>query len=197
MDFRFTAEQLEFRDTVANFLKKECTPDHLRKLLKTDIRHSAERWQGLADLGLTSFFVPEDRGGLGLKEVDFVLIAETCGLFALPENLVEQTAIGVPVFAGCPSSPAHDEILSLFAAGNAQIGMPVPGMPTFSDADIASVIIFSDAEGRVLAAPREAYSVKHVESIDPFRRLFEIEVTSVLEVADSTLGLKLWADAME
>jgi len=198
MDFRFTAEQLEFRDTVANFLAKECTPEHLRKLLKSETRTSPERWQGLADLGLTGFFVPEDRGGLGLMAVDFVLIAEACGLAALPENLVEQAAIGVPIFASCPPSPAHDEILALFAEGKTQIGMPVPGKQTFYDADIASVIIFSDQEGRVLAAPREIYTAKPVESIDPFRRLFEIELSAdVLQVADAQLGGRLWVEAME
>jgi alkylation response protein AidB-like acyl-CoA dehydrogenase len=198
MDFRFTAEQLEFRDSVATFLSNECTPEHLRKLLKAEVRHSSERWQGLADLGLTGFFVPEDKGGLNLTEVDFVLIAETCGLYALPENFVEQTAIGMPIFAGCPSSPAHDEILKTFAEGKTQIGMPVPGMLTFSDADIASLIIFSDAEGRVMAVPREGYDVTPVESIDPFRRLFTVNLkTDTLQVADEVLGSKLWAHAME
>ena len=198
MDFRFTAEQLEFRDTVANFLAKECAPEHLRNLLKADVRHSAERWKGLADLGLMGFFVPEDRGGLGLTAVDFVLIAEACGLAALPENFVEQAGVGVPIFAACPPSDAHNEVLSLFAAGDLQIAMPVPGLPIFSDADIASVLVFSDAEGRVLAVPREGVAVKPVESIDPFRRLFEIEFKSeILQVADAALGVRLWSEAME
>ena len=198
MDFRFTAEQLEFRDTVANFLAKECTPEHLRKLLKADVRHSPERWQGLADLGLTGFFVPEDLGGLDLTAVDFVLIAEACGLAALPENLVEQAAVSAPILARCPASPARDEILSKFATGQVQMCMPVPGMRIVLDADIANLVIFSNPEGQVLTAPREAFSVKPVESIDPFRRLFELERgPGVIQLADGAFGQKLWAEALE
>lgn len=198
MDFRFTAEQLEFRDTVANFLAKECTPEHLRKLLKADVRHSDERWKGLAEMGLTSFFVPEDRGGLGLKAVDFVLIAEACGLYALPESLVEQTMVGVPLFANCPPSEAHNEILSMFASGDAKLAMPVPGTAMFIDADIASAVVLSDSRGCVMAVPREGYDVTPVESIDPFRRLFNVTIKSdALQVADEALGSTLWMHAME
>jgi alkylation response protein AidB-like acyl-CoA dehydrogenase len=198
MDFRFTPEQLEFRDSVAAFLANECTPEHLRKLLKEDVRFSKERWKGLADLGVMGFFVPEDKGGLGLSAVDFVLIAEACGLAALPENFVEQAAIAMPLFAGCVTGPGHDEIMSLFAQGETLIGMPVPGLQTFSDADIASVIILSDRDGRVLAVPRDGYDVTPVESIDPFRRLFTVEIkNNVLEVADAALGSQLWTESME
>ena len=60
------------------------------------VRHRPrpELWDKLAGMGVVGLTVPETHGGLGLDEVDLVLILEETGRAALPEPLVETTAVG-------------------------------------------------------------------------------------------------------
>jgi alkylation response protein AidB-like acyl-CoA dehydrogenase len=171
MDFRFSQDQLDFQDSVKIFLANECTPEHLRKLVGTETRRDPERWHKLSELGLTAFFIPKNLGGLGLDEVDFILIAESCGAAALPETLVEQAAVIAPLLVDCPTGAMRDDILSSFAAGSTQLAVQ---MPSAQRSDI-----ISRAQG----------------SIDPLRCLFEIDVTGGHQLADSDGDL--WAKALE
>ncbi|MCY4428014.1 MAG: acyl-CoA dehydrogenase family protein, partial [Halieaceae bacterium] len=89
MDFTFTEEQLLLRDTARDVLRKEVTTERIRALWDTDSGRSDALWAQLAELGLTSLLVPEDCGGQGLDEVDYILLAQECGYVALPEPVVQ------------------------------------------------------------------------------------------------------------
>ncbi len=98
MHFAFTDQQTEFRDTVRQVLAKECTTDDLRAAFEAPAARSP-RWSVLAELGVTGLSVPEDQGGLGLGLVDLVLLLEEAGRVALPEPLLETTALAAPLIA--------------------------------------------------------------------------------------------------
>ncbi len=98
MHFAFTDQQSEFRDTVRQVLAKECTTDDLRAAYVTPTARTP-RWGVLADLGVVGLTVPESQGGLGLGLVDLVLLLEEAGRVALPEPLVETTALAAPLLA--------------------------------------------------------------------------------------------------
>ena len=74
MRFAFTDEQLEFRDAVRDLLAKECTPQRLREAWTNETGRIPGLWQQLADMGVIGMLSPEARGGLGMNEVDLVLI---------------------------------------------------------------------------------------------------------------------------
>ena len=44
-------------------------------------------------LGVVGLLAPPERGGLGLTEVDLVLLIEECGRAAVPEPVVEAVAV--------------------------------------------------------------------------------------------------------
>src|ERR1700728_938970 len=98
MHFAFTDQQSEFRHTVRQVLAKECTTDDLRAAYVTPTARTP-RWGVLADLGVVGLTVPESQGGLGLGLVDLVLLLEESGRVALPEPLVESTALTAPLLA--------------------------------------------------------------------------------------------------
>src|SRR5690606_30423190 len=102
MDFTFTEDQLLFQEEIKKFLVNEITPEKIRELWKTDSGRSDELWTQLAELGLTGITVPEEFGGLGMNEVDFVLLAQECGYVALPEPLVETVLVAVPLINALP-----------------------------------------------------------------------------------------------
>ena len=88
-----------FRDQLRVFLEKECTPASVRARWETETGRSAELWGKLAEMGLLGLRAEERFGGLGMDEVDFVLLFEEAGRVALPEPLLETAAVGVPLLA--------------------------------------------------------------------------------------------------
>jgi alkylation response protein AidB-like acyl-CoA dehydrogenase len=114
MRFAPTDDQLALRDAVRDLLAKECPPEVVRAAWPdgTDAhgarkgegsRAAAERvgrvWSALAEMGVLGVAVPEDRGGLGMTELDWVLVAEETGYAALPHPFVETAAVAAPLLA--------------------------------------------------------------------------------------------------
>ena len=107
MDFTFTEDQLMFHDSVKAFLTNEVTPERIRELWTLESGRSDDLWKQLAELGLTSMTVPEAFGGLGMSELDFILMAEECGYVALPEPLVQNVMVGVPLLNDLGDEQKH------------------------------------------------------------------------------------------
>jgi alkylation response protein AidB-like acyl-CoA dehydrogenase len=114
MRFAPTDDQLALRDAVRDLLAKECPPEVVRAAWPdgTDAhgarkgegaRADAERvgrvWSALAAMGVLGVAVPEEHGGLGMTEVDWVLVAEETGYAALPHPFVETAAVAAPLLA--------------------------------------------------------------------------------------------------
>ncbi|MAZ87146.1 MAG: acyl-CoA dehydrogenase, partial [Cellvibrionaceae bacterium] len=79
MDFTFTEDQQLFRDSVKDFLQTEISAERIRASWDTETGRSDELWQQMVDLGLMAMLVPEAQGGLGMNELDFVLLAVESG----------------------------------------------------------------------------------------------------------------------
>lgn len=112
MRFAFTDDQLAFRDAVADLLAKECPPEVVRAAWPegTDdtgarpgegARAAADQvakvWRDLAEMGVLGVAVSEAHGGLGLAEVDGVLLAEAAGYAGLPHPYVETACVVGPL----------------------------------------------------------------------------------------------------
>jgi alkylation response protein AidB-like acyl-CoA dehydrogenase len=96
MHFAFTEDQLLFRDTVRDFLTNECPPEQVRGAWENDTGRVPGLWQKLAEMGVVGLTAPDAAGGMGMDEVDLVLLLEEAGRAALPEPLVEHTAVAIP-----------------------------------------------------------------------------------------------------
>jgi len=77
--FQFTDDQTLFRAAVRELLEKECPPAHVRAMWESASSYSPELWEKLAQMGVVGLTVPEEHGGMGLDEVDLVLILEETG----------------------------------------------------------------------------------------------------------------------
>jgi alkylation response protein AidB-like acyl-CoA dehydrogenase len=114
MRFAPTDDQLALRDAVRDLLAKECPPEVVRAAwpdgtdahgarkgegARTDAERVARVWSALADMGVLGVAVPEEHGGLGMSELDWVLVAEETGYVALPHPFVETAAVAAPLLA--------------------------------------------------------------------------------------------------
>jgi len=158
--FGFSDEQLELRDAVRDLLAKECTPQRLREAWANETGRIPGLWQQLADMGVVCLLAPESAGGLGMSEVDVVLLLEETGRVALPEPIVETALIGVRWL--------KDEA-QLAAIGRGEQTVAVLDGPA-PWADTAS--IFVSAGNGALVVPQR---MTRRESVDGSRRLFDVE----------------------
>lgn len=75
MNLSLSNEQQMFRESVRNFVQKECPPDVMRRLDLAG-EYPVEIMSKMAGLGWYSAFTPQEMGGMGLGPVDLALMAE-------------------------------------------------------------------------------------------------------------------------
>jgi alkylation response protein AidB-like acyl-CoA dehydrogenase len=185
--FAFSDQQTEFQEAVRRVLAKECTTEDLR----VSFDHPAARtprWATLTELGVVGLTVPEDHGGLGLGLVDLVPLLEEAGKVALPEPLIETTALTAPLLAelGGTGSGRVDLTtpwLEAIAAGRAASAVgtaPETGwaaqtaqvVPAATGADLLVLVTADDGDGpEIHVVGGDVANVRPVSSLDPTRRL--------------------------
>lgn len=174
MDFTFSQDQQLFCDSVKDFLRAEVTPDKLRQLWATDSGRSEQLWQQLVTLGLTGMLVPEVYGGMGMNELDFVLLAQQCGYVALAEPVVETALVVTPLLNTlAEKDPRCAELLSQIAAGKIKIAVGHNANDLISDAHIADWLILPNGDQIHLLA-KDQVSLTQQASVDPLRRLYSV-----------------------
>ena len=188
MDFRFTEDQLMMAETARKLFTDTASSAQLRAMLaKAEVRDEA-RWSTIVETGLTLILLPEETGGLGLGEADFVLTAEAAGYAALPEPLVESAGIAAPLLAAI--NPSHELLAD--PAQSLAIGPAIN--PYVADADTAAALLLEHKGATYLRRPDEVQLTRQ-ESLDPFRRLFKVEWEPT--GAPLSRDPALWQDALD
>ena len=198
MQFSFSEEQRTFQASTRTFLERECTPHEIRALWKTDTGRSAERWSRLAELGLLGVLVPEKHGGLGMSEIDLVLLLEETGRAALPEPVLDTAAVGVPLLAGLEGSVLADGWLRRVPEGPAVLAVGHRANEFVADAHVADLLLMQH-EDELHAVPRAGAELERQPTNDPSRRLFRVTWTpsSDTRVARGPSGRRLLAAALD
>jgi len=84
MNFDFSDEQKQLKDSARKFLEKESTPQQVRAVLEGDAGYDKALWKGLAEMGFTGAAIPEEHGGAGLGYLELCVIAEELGRALAP-----------------------------------------------------------------------------------------------------------------
>jgi alkylation response protein AidB-like acyl-CoA dehydrogenase len=164
MRFAFTEDQRAFGRAVAEVLEKHCAPEVVRAAEASREPRDPALWRALAELGVVGMLAPEEHGGLGMNEIDTVLVLEASGRAALPEPLVEPVAVAVPLLDG-------NEWLPRVVAGDARVSVGL--FEHALDADIADVLLMREGT-EVYLVERTNVQTRAVQSIDGARRLFDV-----------------------
>ncbi|GIW44830.1 MAG: acyl-CoA dehydrogenase [Candidatus Binatia bacterium] len=118
MDFAFTPEHEELRQTVRRFLQDRSDEATVRRLMVTEEGFDRATWAQLAEqLGLTALIVPEEFGGSGLGPVELAITMEEMGrtLFCAP--YFSTAVLATSVLREAASDAARQELLPAIAAG--------------------------------------------------------------------------------
>ena len=186
MDFTLGGDRLLFAETLSDILGDVCPPSAVRSSWEDPTGAVDGLWETLAGIGVLGLTVPEAHGGLGMDEVDQVLLLEELGRAACPGPVAEHSAVAVPVLRDLAPSSTCDEWLGRAADGSAVLtaGSPADTSsgPLVLAGSCADLVVLA-VDGAVHAVPAASVSGRPVESLDGARRLTEVTV----EVSDATL----------
>ncbi|MCQ3810587.1 MAG: acyl-CoA/acyl-ACP dehydrogenase [Acidimicrobiia bacterium] len=184
MDFSFSDDQVMFQEAVRDILVNECPPEVVRAAWENDNGRTDGLWTALAEMGVVGMTAPESAGGLGMNETDLVLLLEEAGRAALPEPLLEHTAVGIPTLAEA-GGPVSDAWLERAASGEVTLCAGPAGGYAVGAASCDLILLIGE---RVRAVPVDGASLVEHRSVDGSRRLFEVEGDAVTLDADPALA---------
>ncbi len=180
MDFAFTPDQRLFQEAVRDLLAKECPVDEVRAAWESEgPGRSDARWGQLAEMGVLGLTTPEAFGGLGMDEVDLVLLLEEAGRVCLPEPLVETVAVAAPLLADLSAGSggaAASEWLPKIAAGDGVVAVGFERDVYVSEGATAELLLL-ERDGELHAVPWADAAVVSQRSVDRARRIARVERT--------------------
>ncbi|RJQ86924.1 MAG: acyl-CoA dehydrogenase [Desulfobacteraceae bacterium] len=94
MDIKFSEEQRMIRDSVRQFLFKNCPSSFVREMVEDEKGFSEDLWKGMAELGWMGLIVPEKYGGDGLGFLDLIVLLEEMGRVLLPGPFFSTVVLG-------------------------------------------------------------------------------------------------------
>ncbi len=178
MNFELDEQQRDFAASIDAALSAADVPAAVRAWAEGDASPGRKIWSQLGELGITALMVPERFDGIEAHPVDLVVALERLGRWCVPGPVTESIAVAPVLLAG--SAQEADRYPAL-AAGEliATVAAP-PHTPRAVDADTAGLILLA-ADGQVQDATAGAAH----ESVDPSRKLFDVNGTGATHSADT------------
>jgi alkylation response protein AidB-like acyl-CoA dehydrogenase len=197
MRFEFSEDQQLLRSTVRDFLEGECGPERVRALWEEETGRSRALWKKLAEVGLPGLLVPEAHEGMGMNEVDAVLLWEEVGRAGLAEPITSTAAVAVPLLVSLGADLAS-RWLKPIAVGEAVVAVGHPVSPFVDDAHVADLLLLVHAD-EVHAVPPGDVALTPQKTNDPARRIQTLAWTPRAEtrVAEDEAGRALQAAALD
>lgn len=173
MRFAFTEEQESSRRMLRDLLARACTPDHVRAVFTGSKPAGGALWQQLAEFGLAGVLVGADQGGLGLGPIELAALFEECGRAAVPEPILETSAVSVPLLALWQSDVRVATWLERATNGSAVVLAALDTVPYVHGADRADAWLVQREDAAHLALRDEVELVPQV-SVDGTRQLARV-----------------------
>lgn len=181
MDFTFNEDQQALRDSVGRFLMVEAAPETLREIWKTEDGRSPQLRARIAEQGLTALSVPEAHGGLGLGDVDWALMTQELGYFAIADSLADTAYVSAGLLAALgETNPLGQAWLPRIAEGSCRIAIGHPVNPWVCDAQNADLLLMAEHGGEGIrwhALQASDVGMRPLASIDASRRLSAVDWT--------------------
>lgn len=164
------AERQELLDLSEEVLARACTVDHLRARLGDGTAHSPALWQRLAEAGILSALVPEERGGIALTPAHLSTTLHAFGRHAVPEPFLETAVIAASILTATSWADAPSW-LERIAAGDAIVAIRMDDAPHVAFALDADFLIDLGRDGAVHAFTPDELELRELAALDPLRPL--------------------------
>lgn len=118
MQFSFTEEQAQIRESVETACAALCDRNALFKSIENQGGFHSKGWQTLcAELGLGLTAIPEDRDGLGLGTIELASVMEKMGRTLMPTPFFTSIVLSATALILGERDPVFDEILADIGTG--------------------------------------------------------------------------------
>src|SRR4030042_3252429 len=94
MDFALSEEQRLLKESVREFLVKECSRTLVKEMEEDERGYPQELWSKMANLGWMGLPFPEKYGGTGGDFSDLVIMLEEMGRVCLPGPFFSSVVLG-------------------------------------------------------------------------------------------------------
>ncbi|MFC0284784.1 acyl-CoA dehydrogenase family protein [Camelimonas abortus] len=119
MNFDFSDEQKQLRDSARKFLEKQSPVSVVRRVLEGDEGYDVGLWKGLAEMGFTGAAIPEEFGGAGLGYLELCVIAEELGRSLAPAPFSSTVYLAAEFLLAAGTDAQKQKWLPKIAAGEA------------------------------------------------------------------------------
>ncbi|MBT6180302.1 MAG: hypothetical protein HOI23_23880, partial [Deltaproteobacteria bacterium] len=184
MRFAFEEEQHLMRDTVRDMLKGECAPDKVQTAWTNADGRVPGLWQKFSELGILGMLISEENGGLGMNELDLVLVLEELGRAASPEPFVDTAVVGGPLLEDCADTDTKTRLLSGIISGESTLSTRL-GTNLYADGANACSLIMAENAGQLDLVQPEHVQCTEQTSVDKSRKIQSISYTESQRVAPS------------
>ncbi len=117
MDFEFSDEQRQLRDTVERYLGDHYGFDRYKAIKDSAAGWDPSIWRGLADLGVLALTVPAAQGGLGFGPLETLAMMGDCGRSLLLEPMLSSAVIATAALRAFADETAAGDLLTGMATG--------------------------------------------------------------------------------
>ncbi|SFF56734.1 pimeloyl-CoA dehydrogenase, small subunit [Fontimonas thermophila] len=117
MDFNFSDEQQQFRDSLMRYLREAYDFDARCAIVRTESGWSRAVWQQLAELGALGIALPDAYDGFGGDAFDTLLVMEAFGHALVVEPYLATVVLGAGVIADAGSDAQRAQVLPAVARG--------------------------------------------------------------------------------
>jgi alkylation response protein AidB-like acyl-CoA dehydrogenase len=197
MDFEFTEDQLELRDSARTLLASACPPSLVRAVYDGEGAEAvADLWRTLVGLDWPALGLPEEHGGLGLGVLETGILVEELGRAVAPTPFVATLTQYVPFVREAGSTRGLSDVAAGACTGTLALAEDATWWPSavgatatrrdggwaltgtkshgLDGAGADELVVVARLEGSagdeglgVLAVPREQVAATPVDSIDP------------------------------
>lgn len=182
MHFDLDDQQRDFASSIDGLLRAADVPAAARSWSAGDTGPGRKVWTALAELGVPALAVAEKYDGIEAHPIDLVVALERLGYWGVPGPVAES-------LAAAPVLLADDERSAALATGEliATVAMP-PHVPRAVDADFAGLVLLA-GDGEV----GDGIAGAQHESVDPARRLFDVDADGATRSADTARAFEFGA----
>jgi alkylation response protein AidB-like acyl-CoA dehydrogenase len=118
VNFAFSDEQEQLRDSVRRFLQAKSPSTEVRRLMETDDGYDPAVWSQMAnELGLQSLHLPEEHGGQGFTFVELGIVLEEMGRVLLCAPYFSTVVLAADAIVNAGSPEEQGALLPGIASG--------------------------------------------------------------------------------
>src|SRR5277367_3269385 len=126
MQFGLSESQEFLKDSARKFFTGECPSAEMRRLMETDTAYDTALWSKLTDQGYTGIIFSEEYGGVGLGQVELMLLMEEAGRALLPGPFFSTAVLAGSVLDAVGTSPHRGKYLAPICRGEARATVAIP-----------------------------------------------------------------------